>query len=70
MKRAKDKNVSVNVFSNIQVTINLDGKSVAAVVVACVLAGAVAAKLLTMSPSEVSELMQAISSVIISALAS
>lgn len=69
MKRAnKKKNVTVNVFSNNHFTFNLDGKSLVNAVVACVLATALAAKLLTMSSSEVSELMQAISS-LFSALA-
>lgn len=69
MKRAnKKKNVTVNVFSNNHFTFNLDGKSLVNAVVACVLATALAAKLLTMSSSEVSELMQAFSS-LISALA-
>ena len=69
MKRAnKKKSVTVNVFSNNHITLNLDGKSLVNVIVACVLAVALAAKLLTMSSSEVSELMQAISS-LFSALA-
>lgn len=69
MKRAnKKKNVNVNVFSNINITLNLDGNSLVNAIAACVLVTALAAKLLTMSSSEVSELMQAISS-LISALA-
>lgn len=69
MKRAnKKKSVTVNVFSNIHITLNLDGKSLVKAIVVCVLAVALAAKLLTMSASEVSELMQAISS-LFSALA-
>lgn len=69
MKRANKKDgVNVNVFSNINITLNLDGKSLVNAIVACVLATALAAKLLTMSSSEVSELMQAFSS-LISALA-
>ena len=69
MKRAnKKKNVTVNVFSNNHITFNLDGKSLVKVIVACVLAVALAAKLLTMSSGEASELMQAISS-LFSALA-
>ena len=69
MKRANKRNsVTVNVFSNNHITLNLDGKSLVNVIVACVLAVALAAKLLTMSSSEVSELMQAFSS-LISALA-
>lgn len=69
MKRAnKKESVNVNVFSNINITLNLDGKSLVNAIVACVLATALAAKLLTMSSSEVSELMQAFSS-LISALA-
>lgn len=69
MKRANDKkNVNVNVFSNINITFNLDGNSLVNVIAACVLVTALAAKLLTMSSSEVSELMQALSS-LISALA-
>lgn len=69
MKRAnKEKNVSVNIFSNINVTFNFDGKSLSNAIVACVLAFALAAKLLTMSSSEVSDLMQVISS-LFSALA-
>lgn len=69
MKRAnKKKNVNVNVFSNINITLNLDGNSLVNVIAACVLVTALAVKLLTMSSSEVSELMQALSS-LISALA-
>lgn len=69
MKRAnKKKNVNVNVFSNINITLNLDGNSLVNVIAACVLVTALAVKLLTMSSSEVSELMQAISS-LFSALA-
>ena len=69
MKRAnKKKNVNVNVFSNINITLNLDGNSLVNAIAACVLVTALAAKLLTMSSSEVSELMQALSS-LISALA-
>lgn len=61
MKRAKKKErINVNVFSNNHITLNLEGKSLVSAIVACVLAIAVAAKLLTMSSSEVSELMQAI----------
>lgn len=70
MKRAnKKKRTNVNVFSNNHITLNLEGKSLVSVIVASVLAIAVAAKLLTMSSSEVSELMQAIISSLISALA-
>ena len=69
MKRANKKDdVNVNILSNINITLNLDGKSLVNTIVACVLAVALAAKLLTMSSSEVSELMQAFSS-LISALA-
>ena len=69
MKRAnKKKRTNVNVFSNNHITLNLEGKSLVSVIVASVLAIAVAIKLLTMSSSEVSELMQALSS-LISALA-
>ena len=69
MKRANDKkSVNVNLFSNINITLNLDGNSLVNVIAACVLVIALAAKLLTMSSSEVSELMQALSS-LISALA-
>lgn len=61
MKRAKKKErINVNVFSNNHITLNLEGKSLVSAIVASVLAIAVAAKLLTMSSSEVSELMQAI----------
>lgn len=61
MKRAnKKKRINVNVFSNNHITLNLEGKSLVNVIVASVLAVAVAIKLLTMSSSEVSELMQAI----------
>ena len=61
MKRAnKKKRTNVNVFSNNHITLNLEGKSLVSVIVASVLAIAVAIKLLTMSSSEVSELMQAI----------
>jgi hypothetical protein len=61
MKRAnKKKRTNVNVFSNNHITLNLEGKSLVNVIVASVLAVAVAIKLLTMSSSEVSELMQAI----------
>ena len=70
MKRAnKKKRTNVNIFSNIHITLNLEGKSLVSVIVASVLAIAVAAKLLTMSSSEVSELMQAIISSLVSALA-
>jgi len=69
MKRANKKDdVNVNILSNINITLNLDGKSLVNTIVACVLAVALAAKLLTMSSSEVSDLMQAFSS-LISALA-
>ena len=69
MKRAiKKDDVNVNILSNINITLNLDGKSLVNTIVACVLAVALAAKLLTMSSSEVSDLMQAFSS-LISALA-
>ena len=69
MKRANKKDgVNVNILSNINITPNLDGKSLVNTIVACVLAVALAAKLLTMSSSEVSDLMQAFSS-LISALA-
>ena len=69
MKRANDKkSVNVNLFSNINITLNLDGNSLVNAIAACVLVTALAAKLLTMSSSEVSELMQALSS-LISALA-
>ena len=69
MKRAnKKKRTNVNIFSNIHITLNLEGKSLVSVIVASVLAIAVAIKLLTMSSSEVSELMQALGS-LISALA-
>lgn len=69
MKRANKKDgVHVNILSNINITLNLDGKSLVNTIVACVLAVALAAKLLTMSSSEVSDLMQAFSS-LISALA-
>ena len=61
MKRAnKKKSVTVSVFSNNHITLNLDSKSLVSVIVASVLTIAVAIKLLTMSSSEVSELMQAI----------
>ena len=61
MKRAnKKKRTNVNVFSNNHITLNLEGKSLVSVIVASVLAIAVAIKLLMMSSSEVSELMQAI----------
>ena len=61
MKRAnKKKRTNVNVFSNNHITLNLESKSLVSVIVASVLAIAVAIKLLTMSSSEVSELMQAI----------
>ena len=70
MKRAnKKKRTNVNVFSNNHITLNLEGKSLVSAIAASVLAIAVAAKLLTMSSSEVSELMQAIISSLISALA-
>ena len=69
MKRDNKKDgVNVNILSNINITLNLDGKSLVNTIVACVLAVALAAKLLTMSSSEVSDLMQAFSS-LISALA-
>ena len=69
MKRANKKDdVNVNILSNINITLNLDGNSLVNTIVACVLAVALAAKLLTMSSSEVSDLMQAFSS-LISALA-
>lgn len=69
MKRANDKkSVNVNLFSNINITLNLDGNSLVNAIAACVLVTALAAKLLTMSSSEVNELMQALSS-LISALA-
>ena len=69
MKRANKKDgVNVNILSNINITLNLDGNSLVNTIVACVLAVALAAKLLTMSSSEVSDLMQVFSS-LISALA-
>lgn len=69
MKRAnKKKSVTVSVFSNNHITLNLDGNSLVNAIAACVLVTALAAKLLTMSSSEVSDLMQAFSS-LISALA-
>ena len=62
MRRAKDEKRSVNIFSNIHVTLNFNGKSKTGTVVICAIAIVLAAKLLAMSFSDTDTLMQWLSS--------
>ena len=71
MRRAKDEKRSVNIFSNIHVTLNFNGKSKAGTIVSCAMAIAIilvaivlAAKLLAMSFSDTDTLMYWLSSLL------